>query len=293
MPGFSRPKTCSHLPRRSSSQSKSGVACRFIIVGIQTDGTSPQSIPWKPWAATPTTVIGCVLIENRAADDVGAAAEMGSPVVERHHDDRMRARLLIVGFVQEPSEPRSNTEDREIRAGDDLRADGLGAVLERPGSPSSAHGRRPRRRRRSRREDPCRRGTTSGCRCPSRGPRTSRASPAGPDAPGRSPAASGRAPDRPAKRWRHSRRRRGRSTAAPSPRTPDPSAASESPAGHRAAGGDHAPVGRQPVGKGLSTRRLETTILRRIPSTAIEDARSNTVGGSGTGLVVGVVKVTT
>ena len=90
------------MPRRSSSQSKSGVACRFIIVGIQTDGTSPQSMPWKPSAATPTTVIGCVLIENRAADDVRPAAEMLLPVVVRQHDDRMRARLSIVGLVQQP-----------------------------------------------------------------------------------------------------------------------------------------------------------------------------------------------
>ena len=74
----------------------------------------------------------------------------------------------------------------------------------------------------------------------------------------------------------------------------DPSAASESPAGRRAA--------RLAIMPRLDANRLEkvyrraglrATILRRIPSTAIEDARSNTVGGSGTGLVVGVVKVTT
>ena len=57
-PGFNRPKTWSHRPRRSSSQSNSGVACFFIIVGIHNDGTSPQSMPRNPGAATPITVMG-------------------------------------------------------------------------------------------------------------------------------------------------------------------------------------------------------------------------------------------
>ena len=57
-PGFRRPNTWSQRPRLSSSQSNSGVACFFIIMGTKSDGTSPKSIPRNPGSATPTIVIG-------------------------------------------------------------------------------------------------------------------------------------------------------------------------------------------------------------------------------------------
>ena len=75
--------------------------------------------------------------ENGAPDDVGPAAKVLLPVVVRQHDDRMRVRLAIIGLVQQPAELRTNAENREVGAGDDLGADRLSGVLEK-----QIHGRR-------------------------------------------------------------------------------------------------------------------------------------------------------
>ena len=69
--------------------------------------------------------------EDRAADNVASAAETVLPVVERQHDDRMRAGLLVVGFLDGPSEQRTYAKHAEVRARDNLGADRFGRVLER------------------------------------------------------------------------------------------------------------------------------------------------------------------
>ena len=71
-PGRSRPNTCIHRARRSSSSSHSGVACRFIAAGIHSAGTSPMSTPRKLALATPTTVIGKLLTSTLRPTTSGA-----------------------------------------------------------------------------------------------------------------------------------------------------------------------------------------------------------------------------
>ena len=60
-PGFSRPNACIQKARRSSTRPNSMVASRAIMAGIHSMAGSPTSMPRKPDAATPITVIGCLL----------------------------------------------------------------------------------------------------------------------------------------------------------------------------------------------------------------------------------------
>ena len=56
--------TCIQRTRRFSISSKPGMACADMAAGIQSDGTSPTSMPLNAGAATPMMVIGCLFIRT-------------------------------------------------------------------------------------------------------------------------------------------------------------------------------------------------------------------------------------
>ena len=96
IPGFRRARIFSQRARRSVRPSQVGVTSRFMAMGTNTSGFSPESTPRNPAGAMPITIMGWPLMATFTFSTPGSPRKAPHPVIVAEHDHGMRAGRAVI-----------------------------------------------------------------------------------------------------------------------------------------------------------------------------------------------------